>query len=67
MKFNLPRLLHAKNMNKFLLLVRASGIAILLSYVIGLAMTIDLLQVLENLMGKILFAVNLFHYSGSSV
>lgn len=61
MKFNLPRLSHAKNMNKFLLLVSALGIYILLSYVIGLAMTIDLLQVPENLMGKILFAVTLFH------
>jgi|GEM_PF-2537092 hypothetical protein len=61
MKFNWPRLSSIKNMNKFLLLVSAFGIPILLSYVIGLAMTIDLLQVPENLMGKILFSVTLFH------
>ena len=61
MKFNWPRLSSIKNMNKFLLLVSAFGIPILLSYVIGLAMTIDLLQVPENLMGKNLFSVTLFH------
>ena len=48
-------------MNKCLSLVSAFGISILLSYVIGLAVTIDLLQVPENLMGKILFSVTLFH------
>ena len=61
MKFNLPRLSRVKNINKLFLLVSALGISILLSYVIGLATTIDLLQVPENLMGNILFAVTLFH------
>lgn len=61
MKFNWPRLSSIKNMNKFLLLVSAFGIPILLSYVIGLALTIDLLPAPENLMGKTLFSVTLFH------
>ena len=61
MKFNWPWLASVQNMNKFLLLVTAFGISIWLSCVIGLAVTIDLLQVPENLMGKILFSVTLFH------
>ena len=61
MKFNWPWLASVQNMNKFLLLVTAFGISIWLSYVIGLIVTVDLLQVPENLKGKILFSVSLFH------
>ena len=60
MKFNWPWLASVQNISKFLLLVSTFGISILLNYVIGLAVTIDLLQVPENLMGKILFSVTLF-------
>lgn len=61
MNFNWPWLSREKNMNKFLLLVSGFGISITLSFVIGLALILDLLQAPENLMGKILFSVTLFH------
>ncbi|ERL97452.1 hypothetical protein HIMB11_01979 [Rhodobacteraceae bacterium HIMB11] len=61
MTFNWPWLASVQNMNKFLILVSAFGILIMLSYVIGLAVTIDLLQDPENLTGKILISVTLFH------
>jgi len=61
MNFNWPWLSRVKNMNKFLLLVSAFGISIMLSFVIGLALILDLLKAPENLMGKVLFSVTLFH------